>query len=155
MSNEGSPGVDYVSFLADLKARREALDKAIAGIEAYLGHPQSGGTPVTQAIVTESVTTHSFLGMNIADAAAKLLAMKKSPLTTNEIADFLKNGGMVGSDNFANSVGVALHRANKNSDGDIMRIGRGKWGLAAWYPGKKRNGKKNNEGTDNAGSDES
>ena len=147
MNNETN-SVDYASVLADLRARRDALDKAIAGIEAIMGQVPGGIGPASGS-TSDDLKDDSFLGMNITDAAKKLLAMKKKALPTNEIAEFLKLGGMVGSDNFANSVGVALHREDKN-EGDIMKIGRGTWGLAAWYPGKKRGGKKSSgeEGAD-------
>lgn len=146
--NAQTNSVDYASVLADLKAKRDALDKAIASIEAVAGQMSGGIGPVSGG-TSDDLKDDSFLGMNITDAAKKLLAMKKKALSTNEIAELLKRGGMVGSDNFANSVGVALHREDKN-EGDIMKIGRGTWGLTVWYPGKKRGGKKSNgeEGVD-------
>ena len=143
MSNEENQSIDYASVLADLIARRDDLNKVIAVIEPMVGKlaprdaTQFGGT-------AEQVRDDSFFGMGIADAAKKLLSMKKKPLNTQEITDLLKRGGMIGSGNFSGSVGVALHRVNKN-DGDIVSIGRGKWGLSEWYPGKRKNKKNDTE----------
>ena len=49
------------------------------------------------------------------------------------------------------SVGTILVRV-ANSEGDIVRVGRGLWGLLEWYPGRQRRVKKKPE---NGGTEES
>jgi hypothetical protein len=143
MENEGNTGVDYASFLADLRAKRDALDKAISAIEQLTGQTASSGSG---GAVSEDIRDDSFFQMSIPEAAKKLLAMKKKALTTQEIAEHLKLGGMTHtSENFANTVGSVLNRVYKN-EGGIVNISRGKWGLSGWYPNRKK--KKKGEGSD-------
>jgi len=48
-------------------------------------------------------------------------------------------------------VGTILVRV-ANQEGDIVRVGRGLWGLFEWYPGRQRRAKKK---TENGGAEES
>lgn len=149
MNGETSGGVDYAGVLADLKAKRDALDKAIAAIEMVTGQSTTTGT--AQSGTTEEIRDDAFFGMTIPDAAKKLLAIKKRPQSTQEIAELLRSGGMLNtSDNFANTVGTVLNRADRNNAG-IVKVGRGKWGLSDWYPGRR---KAKREDDDQEGSDE-
>lgn len=136
--------VNYEAVLADLKARRASLDQAIAAIEPLVGiSPQSGGGVSTSQDEQATIRQDSFFGMSIPDATKKYLLMSKKPKSTQEIADALLSGGMTSmSDNFSNSVGSVLNRQDK-SGGEIVRVSRGMWGLAEWYPGRKRNKKQN------------
>lgn len=135
----------YETVLADLKAKRAALDSAIAAMESVMaqgGAPISAGIPSQPNRETE-IRPDSFFGMSIPDAAKKFLAMSnRNPKSTQQIADALQSGGMTSdSDNFANSVGSVLNRVDRLG-GDIVKISRGMWGLVEWYPGRKRNSKK-------------
>jgi hypothetical protein len=133
--------VNYEAVLSDLKAKRAAIDSAIAAIEAILGQGSSIPVPTIQGPTAE-IRPDSFFGMSIPEAAKKFLVMSKKPRSTQEIAEALLNGGMTSaSGNFANSVGSVLNRQDKSS-GEIVRVSRGLWGLAEWYPGRKRNFKK-------------
>ena len=136
--------VNYEAVLADLRAKRDKLDAAIAGIEAMLGiaGTTSGNAAIsvsaTGSISSSIVESDSFFGMSIPDAARKLLSMRKRPQTTQEITDALDVGGLTHqSGDFANTVGSVLNRLGK-SDGGVVKLGRAKWGLAAWYPSAKR-----------------
>lgn len=89
--------INYDSVLADLRAKREKLDAAIAGIELMLGlsSPSAATSPNTP-IQAQEVESDSFFGMSIPDAARKFLGMRKKPQTTQEIADALNRGGRRG-----------------------------------------------------------
>lgn len=145
MGSEGA-GIDYAAVLADLKSKRDALDAAIAGIERIVG--QAGGsavTGVTDPQVSSDVQSDSFFGMSISEAAKKFLAMKKKPQSTQDISGALEQGGMTHtSDNWGNTVGSVLSRIDA-ANGEIVRVKRGLWGLAAWYPGRKRPEKQKTE----------
>lgn len=67
-----------------------------------------------------------------------------------EIAAALQAGGLVmGSAEPSNTVGSILTR-RYDQVGDIVKVGRGIWGLQEWYPNrsfKKKSDKGNNGGT--------
>ena len=145
MAEETNSGNAYDIVLADLKAKRTQIDAAIAAIEAMKGGVSASEQPVTKAKASEmsaSVTAGDFHGMNIADAAKQLLAKGKKPLGTQEITKGIIEGGIVFStETPANTVNSVLHR-RAGKEGDIIRVGRSLWGLAAWYPNPGRFQKK-------------
>jgi DNA-directed RNA polymerase delta subunit len=84
--------------------------------------------------------------MTIGDAAKKLLQIRKQPLGNSEIYEGLKAGGLVlQGDTPLNTIGSVLSRRFKD-EGDIVRIGRGTWGLAEWYPNRSFKKKAKDEG---------
>ena len=83
----------------------------------------------------------AYLGMSIVDGAKKLLATKRQPLRNPDIAAAFKAGGLIlQSKEPANTIGSVLTR-RANDVGDIVRVGRGTWGLKEWYPGRSFNKK--------------
>lgn len=139
--------VNYEAVLADLRAKRDKLDAAIAGIEAMLGvAPSALSQPESATVATgQDIQFDTFFNLSIPDAARKLLTMRKRAQTTQEITSALEAGGFKHqSEAFGNTVGSVLNRIDK-AGGDIVKVGRAKWGLAAWYPNgkRKRNGNKN------------
>jgi HB1/ASXL restriction endonuclease-like protein with HTH domain len=147
MAEEKQAPDAYSAVIADLKSRRNEIDKTIAMLEA-LRHgvgPRSappsligGASDSTQAhAATEIVeTAGAFLGMSIVNAAKKLLAMRKRTMSNPEIARELMAGGLVlTSAEPANVIGSVLSR-RFNQVGDVVKVGRGIWGLKEWYPGR-------------------
>ncbi len=136
MSDEFRAPDPYDAVLADLRAKRDQIDQTIALLSALrLGGTASGVMPVTQenAIVE---TAGMFLGMSIVDGAKKLLALRKQTMGNAEIAKELQAGGMVlTSAEPANVVGSVLTRRFQQV-GDVVKLGRGIWGLKEWYPGR-------------------
>jgi hypothetical protein len=146
----------YAIVLADLKAQRDRIDQAISMLTAL----RSGGVPVAMATSGGPAspggeieeTAGMYLGMSIPEAAKKLLASRKRTLTNAEIASALKAGGLVmTSADPQNTIGSVLTRSFKDV-GDVVRVGRGTWGLKDWYPGRKfvvvtRGGKAGADGT--------
>ncbi len=141
MSSDPS-GIDYAAVLADMEAKRAQLDAAIAGIRVMLGLPAGTAgvaTPSPQPTNSAEIAPDSFFGLSIPDAAKKFLALRKRAATTPEIADGLQRGGQpnASSESFPNTVGSVLARVYANGAG-IVRVARGTWGLAEWYPNKPR-----------------
>jgi hypothetical protein len=131
----GSDQIDYRGVLADLKARRAALDQAIAAIEAIVGEP---GTPLVPGATTNGagsvqareIEPDTFFSLNSVEATKKLLGMVGKAQPTKQIAEALNRGGLsVKTD----SVAVLLQRAVKNGDPDLVSPSRGMWGLKRWY----------------------
>jgi DNA-directed RNA polymerase delta subunit len=72
--------------------------------------------------------------MTIPEAAKKLLTFKRQPLRNPDIAAAFKAGGLhMNSADPVNTIGSVLTR-RANEVGDIVKVGRGTWGLKEWYP---------------------
>jgi hypothetical protein len=77
---------------------------------------------------------HNHARENVALPTKKLLAIRRQPLRNPDIATAFKTGGLVlQSAEPANPIGSVLTR-RFNEVGDIVRVGRGTWGLQEWYP---------------------
>jgi hypothetical protein len=128
--------VDYSSVLADMEARRAGLDAAIAGMKLYL-NGQSGGPSAGESspgAVPGEIPTGAFHGKSIPEAANLCLQIMKRKLTTREISDALRKGGLEStSNNFQGIVHSVLNR-NRKAGGEIVKMEGSYWGLAAWYP---------------------
>lgn len=128
-------GDPYAAVLADLCRRRDEIENAIRVLESVRGGSTSVAlqegpqTPVDDA-------AGQFLGMSIGDAAKKLLGLKRRTLNSAEIAAGLVAGGLpMNASDPANVVGSVLTR-RFNNVGDVVRVSRGMWGLADWYPNR-------------------
>lgn len=135
MSAENSSNDPYALVLADLRAKRDQIDIAIRAIENLLSGKVSPITePNAESISPDaSDDAGAFLGMSIAEAAKKLLTTKRRAMNNAEIAAGLVAGGLVmNSREPQNTVGSILTR-RFDSVGDVVRVGRGTWGLAEWY----------------------
>ncbi len=142
-------GVDYNAVLADLEARRDQIDSAIAVIRSLITTGVTSTPPVelkssfkAPAATNEDVSIHSdtFFGLSIPDATKKFLAMRKRPVSPADIVAALKAGGQVNataSDNFDRTLSSVLYRVS-TTNGGIVRVSRGNWGLSEWYPNKSR-----------------
>lgn len=142
MSQESTVSSPYEAVLADLRAKRAEIDNTIKVLESLSGlklvEAPSGGVQWAPANDAPEIveTSGMFLGMSIVDAAKKLLAMRKQTLGNVQIAREIQAGGLVlsGKDP-VNVVGSVLTR-RFNDVGDVVKVGRGIWGLKEWYPGR-------------------
>lgn len=140
MSDESRGFDPYDVVIADLKAKRDQIDKIIQSLEAVRGGVPTGAAstqvPGDPGASQTSLATGSLLGMSIADAAKQVLRNKHKPLSNPEIvAEFKAGGFILGSKDPVNTVGAVLtRRANEN--GDIVKVGRGTFGLKEWFPGR-------------------
>jgi hypothetical protein len=139
--NSETPVPDpYETVLADLRAKREQIDQAIRAIELFRGHGGRAEPAVEDhppARAGDDVAPGMFLGMSIADAAKKLLSIRKQAMSNADIASALRDGGLVMSahTDHQNIVGSTLTRRFEKV-GDVVRVGRGIWGLKEWYPNR-------------------
>lgn len=148
--NTETPGDAYELVLADLRAKRDQIDQAIALIQSLrhggaliatgamsVGASVPGGvSPQIEKSAVDALGPGAFLGMTIADAAKKLLAVERRTLTNAEIVGAFDKGGLVlNSTDKLNTVGSVLNRRFQQV-GDVVRISRGTWGLKEWYPNR-------------------
>lgn len=139
MSDEAPAHDPYSVVLGDLRSQREKIDNAIAAIEALRGGasaaPASSASKPAPA-PGQSMGAGAFLGLTIVDAAKKLLAHERRQLNNAEIVEKLSQGGLVlNSADKLNTVGSVLNRRFIQV-GDVVRVGRGTWGLKEWYPNR-------------------
>ncbi len=143
MSIESSAIDPYEAVLADLRAKRDKISNTIAVLESLRGplgaDVLSMAAPVASPGPGEGgieETAGMYLGMSIVDATKKLLGLRKRTMGNVEIARELKAGGLIltGADP-VNVIGSVLTR-RFNQIGDVVKVGRGIWGLKEWYPGR-------------------
>jgi DNA-directed RNA polymerase delta subunit len=127
---------DYKAVISDLKLKRAKIDQAIEALEQLSGIAAFNAAVSNGVAQAEATGAGDFLGLNIADATKRLLATRRRPLNNTEIAQGIIAGGLVlNSAEPANTVGTVLTRRAANV-GDIVKIGRGVWGLKEWYPNR-------------------
>lgn len=136
MSDETEEFDHFEATLADLRAKREQIDQAIQALEALR---LSFGTPSGRPRGPEAFPSEgpgAYLGMTIPEAAMKLLAAQRRAMGNVEIAKLLKEGGLaMQSVDPVNTIGAVLSRRAQDK-GDIVKVGRGTWGLRVWYPNR-------------------
>ena len=131
----------YKSVIADLRAQRDQIDNTIQMLEQLSGMTVKADSHGVRLVESDSDAAladddGAFLGMSIAEAAIKLLGIKKRKMGNREIVDALVAGGLVmNSADPVNTVGSVLTR-RFNQVGDIVRVARGTWGLKEWYPNR-------------------
>jgi hypothetical protein len=145
MPDESQKIDPYETVLADLYAKRDQIHQAIAAIESIRGGstfmPPSGGLGGGNSNGGKTSNgamdgPGALLGMSIVDAAKALLTSKRTPLKNPEFAALFKAGGLhMNSKEPANTIGSVLTRRMAEV-GDVVRVGRGTWGLKEWYPGR-------------------
>jgi hypothetical protein len=139
MSTESDRIDPYAIVLADLRAKRDQIDQAIQAIESVRGAGSPVQAPLPSNVPPEGSAHDAgvFLGLSIAEATKKLLSMRKQAMNNADIATALQKGGVVMNSNTdpQNIVGSVLTR-RFDKIGDIVRVGRGIWGLKEWYPNR-------------------
>ncbi len=126
----------YDVVLADLRAKRDEIETAIKAIEAV--RPQTSAPSAVAAfgigVPTPPPATRPFFGMSIEEAAKHVLKSRSEPMGPVDIVNAIKEGGLVmSSAEPANTVSSVLNRGWRNGS-DLVRVSRGMWGLAEWYP---------------------
>jgi hypothetical protein len=136
----------YDAVLADLRAKKEQIETTIALLESLRAAGAAAATVPQRGIgdavmrgskPPEAVGPGAFFGMTIHDAAIKLLRTHHREMQTTELVPELERGGIrLTSSDKVNTVGSILLR-RFYTVGDLVRVGRGRWGLQEWYPGRK------------------
>jgi hypothetical protein len=138
--------VDYGPVIADLRRRRDELDRMIQGLEAMAGLPgsgspsgggPSGGAPLDGTPV--AVGRHEFVGRSTPEATKMYLSKVKRLASPREISAALVAGGLGESED---AVYVNVYSALKRlrANGDVVKH-RQEWGLTEHYPNLARKGK--------------
>lgn len=144
MSSEKS-SIDWSAVLADLEAKKTALEQSIAGIRLALNHgllTSSGEILSAVGLATPQLPSNpgppidlpagAFFNKSVPDAIKLYLSAARAKKTIREISNALRQGGMEStSGNFENVVTGSLHRLKMS--GKVLKFKDG-WGLAEWYP---------------------
>lgn len=145
----GIEPIDYAATIADLEAKRNALDAAITAFRTAqalgaLGvsvgesmNNMADGVSVA-LLPSGEVPVGAFLGKSIPDAAKLCLQIVKRKMTSREIAEYLRKGGIESTaKNFPALVHSILIRASRAGNG-IVKLDRSYWALGEWYPASMR-----------------
>lgn len=140
----GTQPIDYAAILADLEAKKVALEATIASIRAgiavgSLGQSGDGtsfaAAGLPGALTGGEVPAGAFLGKSIPDAAKLYLEIVKKKQTSKEIAEALLKGGMeTASKDFPSIVHAILDRARKAKNPALVKVDKSHWGLTGWWP---------------------
>lgn len=142
--------INYEAVIADLEARREALDKIIAGLKevshTFVQSVATAQVDVRPDLPAAHVTrSDAFFGMTIPDAIRKYLTMAKRPQSPKAIATALELGGLPHqSKNFYGTVFTALKRQEGK---DLVKV-KSEWALSEWYSGLRKTSTKGPAKTD-------
>lgn len=147
--------IDYQAVLADLEAKRDQIDAAIAGIRLMIGavpdateagssespapKPEQGSKAAPRATANGvAVQSDTFFQMSTSAAIRKFLAMAKRPQTPRAIADALHHGGQVHAVDAKTAYTNVYTALRRGQDGEFSQTRNGEWGLAEWYSNKPK-----------------
>ena len=132
--------IDYSVMIADLYAKRAAIDAAISGLIAASGAMISTGDGNAAASYSTQgadrqpteLPRGAFLNKSLPAAVKLYLQSVMKKQTIKEIATALRDGGVEStSDNFENVITGCVNRMKTN--GELLRFKDG-WALAEFYP---------------------
>lgn len=124
--------LDFDGMIAALEAKVSALQEAILAIKKAKDAMGGLSTPSARIIGPTDIHPDTFTGMTIAEAAEKYLRMVGRPARpTESLVDALLKGGLQRvAPASVSSILVRVH----NAEGPVVRVQKGMWGLAEWYP---------------------
>lgn len=131
---------NYEAVIADLKAKRDAIDRAILTLQQLAGFSESVASSdaiqyLAASGATGAVSDDSFFGLSIPQAIRKFLGIAKKKQTAAEIVKALERGGLQhASKNLYSTVSTVIRRMEAR--GDVVKVGS-EWGLLEWYPSLK------------------
>lgn len=127
---------DYKGVLADLRARRAAIEKervdldtAITAVERLASSTVNSTAGRVQD--TYGISSRAFVGLTMPQALAKYFSMVNEPQTTRQIMDGLKAGGMKSKGSLRGHVYNTLHRLSQG-DGPFRHEPDSRWSLKEW-----------------------
>lgn len=128
---------DYKGVLADLRARRSAIEKervdldaAIAAIERLASSTPNGAAGLRPQD-SHVVSPRAFVGLTMPQALAKHFTLVNQPQTTRQIMDALKAGGMKSKGSLRGHVYNTLHRLSQDN-GPFRHEPDSRWSLREW-----------------------
>jgi hypothetical protein len=135
---------DYEKLLAELEAERISIDLTIAYIKRRMAKPPEVAAfpPRVDTASTQRfprLAQDTFFRMSVPQAIKTFLNIAKRPKTAKEITAALDSGGLTHqAKNLYATVYPTLMRME--TGGEVVRVSKGEWGLAEWYPsGRKAN----------------
>ncbi len=127
MADEAS---DIDSVIATLEAKVASLQEAVLALRKAKD-ALGGSVVLTPGRGTLTVSHDTFTGLTILQASERYLRMVGRPArTTDEITEALSRGGVKAT---PASVATTMIRSH-NADGPVVRVQKGVFGLADWYP---------------------
>ena len=135
----GEQAFDVEAAIAALEAQKAGIDDAIAALRRYqaMGLQGSSTTNEPRSVDPANIPGDAFFGLSIGEAAKKYLGIVKRKQSIREIAEALDRGGLPhASGDFVATVATMLRR-HATKDSDLVRVGRGDWGLAGWYGNRR------------------
>jgi hypothetical protein len=125
--------LDIDNMISGFEAKIAAMQDAVAALKKARDILAGGGLTSGRAGAGGGqLHPDSFVGMSIAEASAEYLRMVGRPArSTEEIVDALTRGGLQRVS--PASVATLLIREH-NNDGDVVRVQKGYYGRAEWYP---------------------
>ena len=130
---------DYEGVLADLKARRAALDQERAALETAIGAIErlllSAGQATRLGVQADirTVSPRAFVGLTMPQAITKYLRQVQEPQTKRQLKEGLRSGGMRMGANAGAHIYNTLHRLSQG-EGPYRHENDGRWSLREWPP---------------------
>jgi hypothetical protein len=143
-------GIDYQQLLGDLELERDNVERMIVWVKGKLGLADGVATHVANtkglqetlgAPRYQRLMPDTFFRMTVPQAIKAYLNIMKRPRSVKDITAGLDQGGLTHK---AKNLYATVYPTLLRMEGahEVVRVGRGEWGLAEWYPG----GRKGNQG---------
>lgn len=141
---------NYQELLRQLEEEQETIGRLIVFVKGKMAQQDEVSTAIrvtpetiskqTQPIMRfpRSVAPDAFFRMTVQGAIEKCLNLFKTPMSAKDITAALNEGGLTHqAKNLYATVYPTLLRME--TDNEIARVGKGKWGLSEWYGSRKTN----------------
>jgi hypothetical protein len=134
----GEQAFDVEAAIAALEAQKANIEETINALRRYQGTGvPAGSSTAGRTVDAANIPDDAFFGLSIGEGAKKYLAIVKRKQSMREIAEALDRGGLQhASGDFVATVATMLRR-HAVKDAELVRVGRGDWGLAAWYGNRR------------------
>ncbi len=131
---------DYAALLADLRAKKAAIEEIISSVEkgqtlGALGQPGTGTIPTsvsTSSGPAFELPRGALMGLSVTEAIKLYLDSCKKKQTHREIANALKEHGVESTSKHFDVIVYNSLRSMKKA-GTVLQFNDG-WGLASLYP---------------------
>ena len=137
----------YEQLLHDLLEEREEIDRMIGWVQKRLGQAQepseatglAANASPTVSLRFPRLATDAFFRMTVPQAIKAFLNIVKRPKSAKDITAGLQGGGLIHkAKNLYATVYPTLLRMEKAKE--VVRVSKGEWGLAEWYPSARKAG---------------
>ncbi len=140
-----SDPIDYGQLVEKLLEDRADIDRMIAWAKRKEQEEAGEGSLTTPApkpgpdglMRFPRLANDSFFRLSVPDAIKKYLNIAKRPRAAKDITAALDAGGLTHqAKNLYQTVYPTLLRMEGVNE--VVRVGKGEWGLAEWYPGGRK-----------------